>query len=83
SDYDSVQPITWTVTISYLALYIEATGQEIWDEVTYSGYLGTAYSGSAHTFGSGAGWSEIMSFECFEPDLEDYDIPDPGDVVFG
>jgi uncharacterized protein YfaP (DUF2135 family) len=82
SDYESVQPITWTVTISYLALFIEDTGEEIWEEVTYTGYLGTASSGSAHSFGSGGGWSEIMSFECFEPDLDDYEIPEPEDVDF-
>ncbi len=76
------QPITWTVTISYLVLYIEQTGEEIWEEVTYNGYLGSANSGSASTFGSGGGWSEIMTFECFEPDLDDYTIPDPEDVTF-
>lgn len=76
------QAITWTVTVSYLVLYIEQTGEEIWEEVTYSGYLGSADSGSASTFGSGGGWSEIMTFECVEPDLDDYDIPDPEDVTF-
>ncbi len=81
-DYESDQPITWHITISYLALYIESTGQEIWEEVSYSGYLGDAYSSSASTFGSGAGWSEIMVFECYEVDLDDYDVPDPEDVEF-
>jgi uncharacterized protein YfaP (DUF2135 family) len=76
------QPITWTVTISYLVIYIEATGQEIWEEVTYSGYLDSADSGSASSFGSGGGWSEIMTFECFEPDPDDYSIPNPEDVTF-
>ncbi|HNU35514.1 MAG TPA: hypothetical protein PKJ15_02865, partial [Methanomassiliicoccales archaeon] len=76
------QAITWTVTISYLVLYIEQTGEEIWEEVTYNGYLGSADSSSASSFGSGGGWSDIMTFECFEPDLDDYDIPDPEDVTF-
>lgn len=80
---EEIQPITWTVTISYLALYIEQTGEEIWEEVTYNGYLaGTGGYGSATSFGSGSGWSEIMVFECFEPDLDDYNIPDPEDVTF-
>ncbi|HUT26909.1 MAG TPA: hypothetical protein VMW85_02535 [Methanomassiliicoccales archaeon] len=83
SDYDNYQPISWTVTISYLALYIEATGQEIWDEVTYSGFLGTpGGSGSAHSFASGTGWSGIMEFECYEVALDDYNVPEPQDVVF-
>lgn len=82
SDWDNTQPITWTVTISYLALFIEDTGEEIWQEVTYTGYLGTADYSSASSFGSGGGWSEIMYFECFEPDLDDYDIPEPEDVDF-
>lgn len=82
SDWENDQVITWHVTISYLALYIEATGQEIWEEVTYTGVLGTADSGSYSTFGSGSGWSEIISFECFEVDLDDYDVPDPEDVSF-
>ncbi|NLX47716.1 MAG: hypothetical protein GXY70_06075, partial [Euryarchaeota archaeon] len=53
-----------------------------WEEVTYTGYLGSAYSGSASTFGSGDGWSDTMTFECVEPDLDDYEIPDPEDVSF-
>ena len=79
---DETQPITWTVTISYLVIFIEATGQEVWEEVTYTGYLGDDNSGSASTFGSGGGWSEIMVFECYEPDPDDYTIPDPEDVTF-
>ena len=66
----------------YLVLFIEQTGEEIWEEVTYNGYLGSADSGSASSFGSGGGWSEIMTFECVEPDLDDYNIPDPEDVTF-
>jgi len=81
-DDEEDQSITWTVTISYLVIYIEATGQEVWEEVTYTGYLGSAYSGSASTFGSGDGWSDTMTFECVEPDLDDYEIPDPEDVSF-
>lgn len=77
------QPITWTVTISYLVIVIEATGQEVWEEVTYTGYLGSAGgSGSAASFGSGGGWSEVMTFECYEPNPDDYTIPDPEDVTF-
>jgi len=82
SDDEEVQPITWTVTISYLVLYIEQTGQEIWEEVTYTGYLDVDDPSSASSFGSGGGWSEIMTFECVEPDLDDYNIPDPEDVTF-
>ncbi len=82
SDDEEVQPITWTITISYLVLYIEQTGQEIWEEVTYTGYLDADDPSSASSFGSGGGWSEIMTFECVEPDLDDYDIPDPEDVTF-
>ena len=75
--------MTWTVTVSYLVVFIEATGQEIWEEAVFSGTLGDeGGSGSASSFGSGGGWSEIMYFECVEPDLGDYDIPDPEDVSF-
>ncbi|HQM67575.1 MAG TPA: hypothetical protein PLY24_07320, partial [Methanomassiliicoccales archaeon] len=81
-DDEEDQLITWTVTISYLVLYVEATGQEIWEEVTYTGTLGSADSGSSHSFASGGGWSEVMTFECFEPDLDDYSVPDPEDVHF-
>jgi hypothetical protein len=81
-DDEEDQLITWTVTISYLVLYVEATGQEIWEEVTYTGTLGSADSGSSDSFASGGGWSGIMEFECFEPDLDDYSVPDPEDVHF-
>lgn len=81
-DDEEDQLITWTVTISYLVLYVEATGQEIWEEVTYTGTLDSAYSGSSHSFAFGGGWSEVMTFECFEPDLDDYSVPDPEDVHF-
>jgi len=81
-DDEEDQLITWTVTISYLVLYVEATGQEIWEEVTYTGTLSSADSGSAYSFADGDGWSEVMTFECFEPDLDDYSVPDPEDVHF-
>ena len=83
SDTENYQTMTWTVTVSYLVIYIEATGVEIWEEATYTGFLSTpGGSGSAHSFASGTGWSEIMTFECEEPDLDDYTIPDPEDVSF-
>jgi hypothetical protein len=50
--------------------------------VSDSGQLGKDSSGSAYSFASDEGWSDIMYFECFEPNLEDYDIPDPEDVTF-
>jgi len=83
SDVDNIQPITWTVHVRYLAFKDVRSGLEIWEEESFSGYLGTANSGSAHTFSaSDSSWSEVYTVSYNEPNPEDYAIPDPPATIF-
>lgn len=83
SDWESFQPITWHLTISYLAFRNEATGQEFWGEKHYSGYLGTANSAGYSNFGTtGAAWSSVINFQYVEPVPSNYGIPNPPQNTF-
>jgi len=83
SDYDSVQPITWHLTIEYLAFYDDVNDLEYWGYQEFSGYLGTADPSGASSFSSsGAAWSGVLTFQYLEPDPNSYNVPDPPQNTF-
>lgn len=80
---ENTQPITWNIHVRYLAFKNQQTGLEIWEEESFSGYLGTAYSGSADTFNAGdSSWSSTHTFTYSQPEPSDYAIPDPPATIF-
>jgi uncharacterized protein YfaP (DUF2135 family) len=80
---EETQPITWTVHISYLAYKNDQTGDEIWEEATVTGYLGTANSYSSGSFdASDSSWSNTYQVIYKAPNPSDYGIPAPPATVF-
>jgi uncharacterized protein YfaP (DUF2135 family) len=79
---ESVQPITWSVHVRYLAFKNQQTGDEIWEEESFSGYLSSANSGSSDSFSaSDSSWSSVHYFTYNQPDPTDYAIPAPPPTV--
>lgn len=82
-DDEAYQPITWHLSIQYLAFRNEATGEEYWGYAEYSGYLAIADSTGAGSFSStGPAWSSVMSFQYLEPVPANYNVPDPPQNAF-
>lgn len=78
SGAETTQPITWHVTVKYLAFKNTNTGQEYWIEESRSGSLSTAESSGTSNFNSGgASWTEAWIIEYEAPNIDDYNIPDP------
>jgi uncharacterized protein YfaP (DUF2135 family) len=83
SEAEVTQGITWHVEVRYLAFRDPGTLDEIWLTDEYSGYLGVANSGSAHSFSNvGPEWSSLMVFEYEAPNPADYGVPPPPLTVF-
>lgn len=75
---ETTQPITWHLTVRYLAFKIEVTGVEFWVDYSMSGHLTTEDTyDTGNFFNTGPSWSEIYYVEYPEPSQEDYNIPPP------
>jgi len=78
SDDENTQPITWQVSVGYLAFKDEITGEEYWEENSWNGALATASSYSTSSFyNSGSSWDTIYEVEYLQPDPDDYGVPPP------
>ncbi|MCK5459192.1 MAG: hypothetical protein KAI20_04825, partial [Thermoplasmatales archaeon] len=77
-DYESTQPITWHVTLRYLAFKDELTGTEYWGEDAWSGSLTSASSSDTGNFeNSGSSWSSTYTIVYPEPEPSDYGVLPP------
>jgi uncharacterized protein YfaP (DUF2135 family) len=77
-DYESTQPITWHVTLRYLAFKDELTDTEYWEEDAWSGSSSTASSSDTGNFENpGASWSSTYTVVYPEPDPDDYGVLPP------
>jgi PKD repeat protein len=75
---ENTQPITWHVTVRYLAYRIEATGEEFWFEDSWSGALTVeSTSGTGDFYNAGASWASILTVEYPVPDPAGYSVPPP------
>ena len=78
SDSDTTQPITWHLSVRYLAFKNIATGQEFWSETSYSGYLSAQSTSNTGDFGNaGASWSPVYTVTYAEPVASAFGIPNP------
>ncbi len=77
-DDENTQPITWHVTVRYLAYKDEVSGIEFWNENAWSGASTVESRADTDNFdNSGASWSSTFVVEYLQPDPEDYGTPLP------
>lgn len=78
SDYETTQPITWQVSVRYLAFKDVATGTEYWEENSWNGILTVeSTSDTGNFYNSGAAWSTTYQVEYLQPNPNDYGVPPP------
>lgn len=78
SDDENIQPISWYVTAEYLAFKDEFTGEEYWEEGSWSGVLASSSSsGQDNFYSAGSSWSTTYTLDYNQPNPEDYNVPDP------
>ena len=78
SDYETTQPITWQVSVRYLAFKDVATGTEYWEEYSWTGSLTVESTDNTGDFdNTGAAWSTTYQVEYPQPDPADYGVPPP------
>ena len=77
-DDENTQPITWHLSVKYLAFKDELTGEEYWEENAWSGSLAVESTYSTGNFdNTGASWDTIYTVTYPQPNPEDYGIPPP------
>ena len=83
SGADTPQPITWHLTLKYLAFKNSQTGEEFWVQESRSGALSTPDNSDTGNFQNGSpAWSDVWSIDYLTPNIANYGVPPPPQNVF-
>ena len=83
SGADTPQPITWHLTLKYLAFKNSQTGEEFWVQESRSGALSTPDNSDTGNFQNGSpAWTDVWSIDYLTPNIANYGVPPPPQNVF-